>query len=103
MPQITTHTIETEEFTVSEIIGNIPGRFLYSGITMIAIVTATILVMSHFIHYPDKIISVGSLTSDTPPIEVVSRTNGFIEDIICLLYTSPSPRDRTRYRMPSSA
>ena len=27
-----------------------------------------------------------------------------IEDIIgCLLYTSPSPRDRTRYRMPSSA
>ena len=25
------------------------------------------------------------------------------ESIICLLYTSPSPRDRTRYRMPSSA
>ena len=26
-----------------------------------------------------------------------------IGDIICLLYTSPSPRDRTRSRMPSSA
>ena len=25
------------------------------------------------------------------------------QDIICLLYTSPSPRDRTRSRMPSSA
>ena len=25
------------------------------------------------------------------------------EWISCLLYTSPSPRDRTRYRMPSSA
>ena len=25
------------------------------------------------------------------------------EWILCLLYTSPSPRDRTRYRMPSSA
>ena len=24
-------------------------------------------------------------------------------DGVCLLYTSPSPRDRTRYRMPSSA
>ena len=24
-------------------------------------------------------------------------------DIYCLLYTSPSPRDRTRSRMPSSA
>ena len=23
--------------------------------------------------------------------------------LLCLLYTSPSPRDRTRYRMPSSA
>jgi len=27
----------------------------------------------------------------------------FKEDNICLLYTSPSPRDRTRSRMPSSA
>ena len=25
------------------------------------------------------------------------------EAMICLLYTSPSPRDRTRSRMPSSA
>ena len=25
------------------------------------------------------------------------------QDYICLLYTSPSPRDRTRSRMPSSA
>ena len=30
---------------------------------------------------------------------------GKIEELAndCLLYTSPSPRDRTRYRMPSSA
>ena len=27
----------------------------------------------------------------------------FEDQIICLLYTSPSPRDRTRSRMPSSA
>ena len=27
----------------------------------------------------------------------------FVEGKICLLYTSPSPRDRTRSRMPSSA
>ena len=26
-----------------------------------------------------------------------------IDDIICLLYTSPSPRDATLSRMPSSA
>ena len=35
----------------------------------------------------------------------VSSTNIDIKDniITCLLYTSPSPRDRTRSRMPSSA
>ena len=31
------------------------------------------------------------------------RTPGHIPVCSCLLYTSPSPRDRTRYRMPSSA
>eukprot|EP00657_Telonema_sp_P-1_P005889 TRINITY_DN23690_c0_g1_i1.p2 TRINITY_DN23690_c0_g1~~TRINITY_DN23690_c0_g1_i1.p2 ORF type:complete len:117 (-),score=50.23 TRINITY_DN23690_c0_g1_i1:51-401(-) len=30
-------------------------------------------------------------------------TGAMIIDYACLLYTSPSPRDRTRYRMPSSA
>ena len=30
-------------------------------------------------------------------------SNGFDEIIICLLYTSPSPRDKRQSRMPSSA
>ena len=30
-------------------------------------------------------------------------TVSFVVSITCLLYTSPSPRDRTRSRMPSSA
>ena len=30
-------------------------------------------------------------------------TGGAVVGITCLLYTSPSPRDRTRSRMPSSA
>jgi len=36
-------------------------------------------------------------------IEIRKRLRGVIEAIGCLLYTSPSPRDRTRSRMPSSA
>ena len=35
--------------------------------------------------------------AENPEIDV------FVELIGCLLYTSPSPRDRTRSRMPSSA
>ena len=38
-----------------------------------------------------------AIVKDRVPISVVPR------DQVCLLYTSPSPRDRTRSRMPSSA
>ena len=32
-----------------------------------------------------------------------ANLNVYCTDMGCLLYTSPSPRDRTRSRMPSSA
>ena len=35
--------------------------------------------------------------------EVVDDASGKVHTWTCLLYTSPSPRDRTRSRMPSSA
>ena len=41
----------------------------------------------------------GDYTFDAAPISKLSLTHL----LICLLYTSPSPRDRTRSRMPSSA
>ena len=34
---------------------------------------------------------------------IVKRWDEFGEDTVCLLYTSPSPRDRQKSRMPSSA
>ena len=34
---------------------------------------------------------------------LIYERDGFYYYSICLLYTSPSPRDRTRSRMPSSA
>ena len=41
---------------------------------------------------------------DKSDLMVMEYLNGFdINYIDCLLYTSPSPRDRTRSRMPSSA
>ena len=39
-----------------------------------------------------------------PPASVLERSAwGLPQNRTCLLYTSPSPRDRTRSRMPSSA
>ena len=41
-------------------------------------------------------------TADGFKVEV--KEFDYLDDLLtCLLYTSPSPRDRTRYRMPSSA
>ena len=38
------------------------------------------------------------------PITDLDPSDYLVEEVQrCLLYTSPSPRDRTRYRMPSSA
>jgi len=36
-------------------------------------------------------------------VRVGGTADNHIADRVCLLYTSPSPRDRTRSRMPSSA
>ena len=56
----------------------------------------------------DALETIGDETTDVP----LQRTiTDMIEDLrnggtlsgVCLLYTSPSPRDRTRSRMPSSA
>ena len=43
--------------------------------------------------------------SSAPTTQTVRQTNlpEYAAPYVCLLYTSPSPRDRTRSRMPSSA
>ena len=43
----------------------------------------------------------GTVTEWTTDMDV--EEEGVAVDNVCLLYTSPSPRDRTRSRMPSSA
>ena len=42
-----------------------------------------------------------NLRPETFAVRVVGFTNGMPE--VCLLYTSPSPRDKRQSRMPSSA
>ena len=45
----------------------------------------------------------GLLIMDEPDVFLDFENLNGLRDLICLLYTSPSPRDRTRSRMPSSA
>ena len=54
---------------------------------------------------------IAEIETDKVVIEVVAPNDGTLtkiikdegEVVICLLYTSPSPRDRQKSRMPSSA
>ena len=61
--------------------------------------------MSEFAVAPARLIDNGGRRA----IGIALRPRHFIGDVFgmnrchCLLYTSPSPRDRTRSRMPSSA
>ena len=41
--------------------------------------------------------------SDSPDNKSLEKFASMVRSKLCLLYTSPSPRDRTRSRMPSSA
>lgn len=66
---------------INDLIGNPPNWLLRSGIMMIAIVTGIILTGAYFFNYPDKLIGTGTLTSATPPIEIVSRATGYIDKI----------------------
>ena len=70
------------------------------------LVIKSILVYDKFFKM-DKVLMSSFYTYSLTDPEIGKIENGHSEitapHIICLLYTSPSPRDRTRSRMPSSA
>ena len=59
------------------------------------------VVKSHLIDVKAEVVL--SSTPNDKKVYGVYSNSETIEDTSCLLYTSPSPRDRTRSRMPSSA
>ena len=61
---------------------------------------ATLHPVGQILHAPA--LQVGILRQVKHDVAAVDETVGGL-GITCLLYTSPSPRDRTRSRMPSSA
>jgi len=52
---------------------------------------------------PDTVADVARAYVEAGARIVLTNTFGATRWKLCLLYTSPSPRDRTRSRMPSSA
>ena len=79
---------------------------LEKGYEVHGIVRRASLINTHRIDhiYDDIHLHYGDLTDATNIIGVIKKVEpDEIYNLGCLLYTSPSPRDRTRSRMPSSA
>ena len=83
-------------------------------IAMVSLVIVTGVVFSLFSQNTKESASLAGLdgikpmpaitsTIDTANGSAITFDNGAVTTIDCLLYTSPSPRDRQKSRMPSSA
>ena len=83
-----------------------------NNITLLGFSQGSMLVNAVALTFPDKIRNVVSLSGAFDPNIINLSSSDSLKKLSfyvshglndCLLYTSPSPRDRTRSRMPSSA
>jgi multidrug resistance efflux pump len=66
---------------VEEIMGNPPGRILRWGTFVIFIVFILFILFSWFIKYPDLIPSTVEITTENPPVTLVSKVDGRIKEL----------------------
>lgn len=66
---------------IEEILGKAPNSLIRNGIMAIAVVVLVLITISYFIKYPDIIESRIIITSNSPPVSIVSRVNGKIQHI----------------------
>jgi len=77
----TLNTISHQPTAINDLIGNPPGWILRSGITIVTLVVVIGIALSYIISYPDKIIAPVVITTENPPIELISKALGKIETI----------------------
>ncbi|MEZ4908089.1 MAG: hypothetical protein R2771_10745 [Saprospiraceae bacterium] len=71
----------TQPHEINDLIGNAPSWIVRSGITVIALVVVVGLIMSYLISYPDKLSAPVIITTQNPPVDLVSNAAGKIADI----------------------
>ena len=72
--------IAYQEFAFDDLIEKQPGWLLYSGIPMLFGAVVLAIVLASFIKYPDKLPAPFLLTTENPPIDVVTSSGGQIAE-----------------------
>jgi HlyD family secretion protein len=72
---------ETRSEEVQEIMGRMPSWLVRYGVILIGVVLCLLLSGSYFIKFPDKISANVSITSDNPPVKIISERGGRIKNI----------------------
>lgn len=65
-----------------QFIGRPPSVLLRFGITAVACVVMLLLALSYWIKYPDVVIAKVVLTTENPPIRMLSKTSGRVSEIL---------------------
>ena len=73
--------IEFRSEEVQEILGKTPGWIIRWGITVIFLVLIILLAGSYYFRYPDLISSRITILSANPPVQIVARSNGKIDQL----------------------
>ncbi|MFW6311593.1 MAG: HlyD family secretion protein [Nanoarchaeota archaeon] len=76
------NNLEFRSEEVQEIMGYIPHWFLRTGVSIILGILIFGLILSYFIKYPDVLIAKVSITSDTPPLNIMSRATGKMDSLL---------------------
>jgi multidrug resistance efflux pump len=73
--------IETNSEQIREILEKPPANILKWGITIIFLIVFAMFIAAWVIKYPDVITGQATITTTTPPAKLVSKTNGYLEQL----------------------
>lgn len=71
----------SQQEELQEMMGNPPGWILYSGISIISMVTVVVILLSWFIKYPDKMEAPIVIRTERAPTEILTPLSGILDSI----------------------
>lgn len=71
-----------DDYDLLQIMGHPPGWLLHWGMVIVLVATVGLLVLSWIVKYPDVIPARITLTTENPPVRVVSRADGKIAELL---------------------